>query len=180
MPIYLESGLTINLPNQDYFRVSDCPTWRKKLNTLSLKEMDFGWWDATTNQLYLLEVKDFTQLDHPKATKPKKPQDFIKDFVTKATDTLFLLAGVWLSSGKGESMKKELIVTCPNFPTAISKVKLIFVVKTTAPSAGIWIADLQNEIRNQLRGRVILFDLNPDDVILIDAQTAIRKGIPIS
>jgi len=156
MPIYSESGLTINLPNQDYFRVSDCPTWRKKLNTLSLKEMDFGWWDETTNQIYFLEVKDFTQLDHPKSKKPKKSQDFIKDFVTKATDTLFLLAGVWLSSSKGESMKNELFATCPNFPTSLSKIKLLFVVKTTDPSAGIWIADLNNEIRNQLRGRVIL------------------------
>ncbi|MEI6429380.1 MAG: hypothetical protein WCO45_13515 [Pseudanabaena sp. ELA607] len=180
MPIYSESGLTINLPNQDYFRVSDCPTWRKKLNTLSLKKMDFGWWDETTNQIYFLEVKDFTQLDHPKSKKPKKSQDFIKDFVTKATDTLFLLAGVWLSSSKGESMKNELFATCPNFPTSLSKIKLLFVVKTTDPSAGIWIADLNNEIRNQLRGRVILFDLNPDDVILIDHQTAIRKGVPIS
>ena len=180
MPIYSESGLTINLPDQDYFRVSDCPTWRKKLNTLSLKEMDFGWWDATTNQIYFLEVKDFTQLNHPKATNHKTPQDFIKDFVIKATDTLFLLAGVWLSSSKGESMKNELLTTCPNFPTSLSKFKLIFVVKTTDPSAGISIADLNNEIRNQLRGRVILFDLKPDDVILIDHQTAIRKGLPIT
>lgn len=180
MPIYSESGLTINLPNQDYFRVSDCQTWRKKLNSLSLKEMDFGWWDTTTNQIYFLEVKDFTQLNHPKSRKPKKLQDFIKDFVTKATDTLFLLAGVWLSSSKGKSMRDELLTTCPNFPTSLSKIKLIFVVKTTDLSPGIWIADLNNEIRNQLRGRVILFDLKPDDVILIDHQTAIRRGLHIS
>ena len=180
MPIYSESGLTINLPNQDYFRVSDCLTWSRKLNTLSLKEMDFGWWDATANQIYFLEVKDFTQLNHPKAKKPKKPQDFIENFVTKATDTMFLMAGVWLSSGEGKSMKNEILTTCPNFPVRLSKFKLIFVVKTTDLNAHIWIADLNNAIRNHLRGRVILFNLNPDDIILIDHQTAIRKGLPIS
>jgi hypothetical protein len=59
MPIYEESGLRITLPNGENFRFQDFPSY-KKLNGKNLSEMDFGWWDATKNTLFLLEVKDYS------------------------------------------------------------------------------------------------------------------------
>ena len=180
MPNYSESGLIITFPSQDYFRVSDCNTWANKLNSFTLSEMDFGWWDSNKNELCFLEVKDFTQLAHPLAKKPKSPLSFIDTFVTKATDMLSLLAGVWINSTEGNNMISELLVTCPNFPRHLCKFKLLFVVKTNDPKAAIWIDLINIKIRNQLKGRVMLFGLNPaDDVTLLDHQTAIRQGLPI-
>ena len=180
MPNYSESGLTVILPAQDYFRISDCKTWIFSLKGNSLKEMDFGWWDLSTNELYFLELKDFTQLNHPKAKEPTTPESYINKFVTKATDMLILLAGIWLDSSKGNEMFQDLLTTCPNFPNSPRKIHLIFVVKTYDPSAAIWLPLINIEIRKQLKGRVMLFDMDPvDDVVLLDHQEAIQRGLPI-
>ena len=180
MPTYSESGLIINLPHQDYFRISDCNAWDKKLKSVSLSEMDFGWWDANTNELYFLEVKDFTQLAHPKAKKSKSPRSFIDKFVSKATDMLTLLAGIWLKTTEGENMTSNLLVNCPNFPLHFSKVKLFFVVKTNDPNIGIVLDAMNIEIRTQLQGRMMLLNLDPvNDISLLDHESAIRRGLPI-
>ncbi len=181
MPNYQESGLNIDLPDKKSFRISDCNTWEKKLKLHTLKEMDFGLWDEENQRIILMEVKDFTQLAHPKAKKAKKPDDFIETFVKKGTDMLILLGGIWINSSHGVNVKNELIATCIDFPHTLCKLKLIFVVKTNDPNAGVWLQLLNTKIRNELHGRALLFNLDPNaDVLLLDHITAAKKGLPIT
>jgi hypothetical protein len=181
MPIYQESGMKIHLPDSESFRISDCTTWEKKLKLNTLKEMDFGFWDRNKQQIILIEVKDFTQLNHPKAKESKKPEDFIESFVKKGTDMLILLSGIWINSTHGTDMKQEILTTCPNFPNTLCKFKLIFVVKTNDPNAGIWLQPLGTKIRNKMHGRTLLFNLDPNtDLLLLDHITAAKNGLPIT
>lgn len=52
-----ESGITLNFPNENYFRFQDCPGYRAIQQ--NFKEMDCCWFDEDSNRLYLIELKDW-------------------------------------------------------------------------------------------------------------------------
>lgn len=56
MPI-TESGITLNFPDNNFFRFEDCQGYKEIQN--NFKEMDVCWYEQTTDTLYIIELKDW-------------------------------------------------------------------------------------------------------------------------
>ena len=50
-----ESAITLDFPNDLFFRLCDCPAYKEIQH--HCKEMDVCWYDHATNRLYLIELK---------------------------------------------------------------------------------------------------------------------------
>lgn len=173
MITYRESGLKVTLPTGDSFRFSDCPAYRS-LSGASLKEMDFGWWDASRNTLWLMELKDYSRL----TPAERLPADLFDGFINKATDSLLMLASVWFRSRKGAEICSDLPISCQSFPSHPKKIKLIFLLKVNShqiPELG----PLGERVKNRIKGRAALFDIPVANVTLLDHNTAMSVGLPV-
>ncbi len=73
MSTYQESGLIITLPDGEHFRFQDCQAY-KEVSGRNLKEMDFGWWQNDTNTLWLIEIKEYSNL-----TSEEQLPDYLLD-----------------------------------------------------------------------------------------------------
>ena len=56
MPI-TESGITLNFPDNNYFRLGGCDGYKKIQNNFS--EMDACWYDQANDTLYIIELKNW-------------------------------------------------------------------------------------------------------------------------
>jgi len=52
-----ESSIVLDFPDNNYFRLQDCEGYKQIQN--NLKEMDVCWYDANSDVLYLIELKDW-------------------------------------------------------------------------------------------------------------------------
>jgi hypothetical protein len=173
MRVYRESNLEVVLPVNEEFRFGDCPAYRT-LSGANLKEMDFGWWDAENKTLWLMEVKDYSQL----ALEERLPIDLFDTFVNKATDSLMMLASAWFGSAQGIGISGCLPASCRIFPSHPYKIKLVFLLKVNSHTIPE-IETLRDRLKNRLKGRVALFDMAVTNVILLDHNTAMNVGLPI-
>jgi len=172
MSVFQESGLQITLPVGENFRFQDCPSYQN-LNGQNLSEMDFGWWDANKNTLWLLEVKDYSHL----TPLERLPDHLLDKLINKATDSLLILASVWFGSQKGKEICRDIPGSCHNFPVDPRKIKIVFVLKLTDANIKLQLSPLKTRLKNKLTGRLLLFDVS--HVTLTDHETGIRMGLPI-
>ena len=56
MPI-IESGIILNFPDSNYFRLGDCDGYKKIQDNFS--EMDACWYDQANDTLYIIELKNW-------------------------------------------------------------------------------------------------------------------------
>ena len=52
-----ESNITLNFPDNNYFRIQDCEGYKEIQH--NLKEMDACWFNNEENILYLIELKNW-------------------------------------------------------------------------------------------------------------------------
>jgi hypothetical protein len=172
MPTYIESGLHVHLPDGDSFRFEDCAAYRR-LSGWSLKEMDFGWWDGDRQILWLMELKDYSRL----TPRERLPEPLFDNLLNKATDSLLMLSAAWLQSNQGKTLRPCLPSSCGQLPR---RIKLVFVIKLHQTPIIADLGPLGVRLKNRLRGRVALFDLDVKDVAIADHNTAIKLGLPLS
>jgi len=173
---YRESDLTITLVDGEHFQFESCATYIR-LKGQNLKEMDFAWWDSTTNTIWFLELKDYSRLP----LIEQLSDGFVEELAKKATDVLLMLSSIWINSLKGQQLCSDILSFCPVFPTARQQLKLVFVVKIGPyHQPQLHLETLQTKLRNDLRGYMSLFDLTINDVLLIDPSTAPNFGLPVA
>ncbi|MTJ55913.1 hypothetical protein FJR38_26275 [Anabaena sp. UHCC 0253] len=172
MSVFQESGLQITLPVGENFRFQDCPSYQN-LNGQNLSEMDFGWWDAGKNTLWLLEVKDYSHL----TPLERLPDHLLDKLINKATDSLLILASVWFGSLRGKQICGDLPISCQSFPIQPKNIRLVFIIKVTDANIKLQLSPLKTRLRTKLLGRLSLFDIS--GVTLADHETAIQNGLPI-
>ena len=175
MPVYQESGLTVLLADDNHFRFCDCRTYQK-LSGSYLKEMDFGWWNAEKECLYLMELKDFSSLTADEQLADK----FIEDIILCVVDCLLMLSAIWTNSEKGQSLHADLTQTCPAFSRQLCRVKIVIVVKIEARHARSWLSPLLDRLRSRIKSKVSLLDIDPkNDIQLLTHEVAKRLGLPV-
>ena len=173
MSIYEESGLHITVP-RDSFRIQDLSSY-KELCGKHLKEMDFCWLDNDNGNLYLMEVKDYSNL----YGKEGLPYYLLDELKEKTIDSLLLLFSVWLESRKGREIANEIPDTIRKFKISQHNLKIIHIIKIERDKKDIIQAlhTLKYRLNQLLSGRLALFNIR--SVILIDHNTAADRGLPI-
>ncbi len=86
MSVIAESNITLQFPDDNYFRFSDCQGYTS-LSGYYFKEMDACWYDAENNIYWLIELKDYSGSNLTSETIEQKSWDITR----KAIDSLCML-----------------------------------------------------------------------------------------
>lgn len=161
------------MPDGESFRLQDNPAYQK-LKGKYLAEMDFAWWDTSQQILWLLDVKDYSQL-----TPSERLPDYLLDkLINKVTDSLMILSSVWINSEQGQQIKIGLPTSCQTFPLKPRRLKIVFVLKIQNPTLKADLSPLKTRLVDRLKGRLALFDLS--NITLVDHEIAVKiKGLPL-
>lgn len=171
---HLESGLYFDPPHAECFRLEHCDHV-KALKGHGVAEMDFAWWEAGREAIHLLEVRDYSDPAHKLAV------DFlVHECVQKATDCLLMLASVWYGLPAGERLRECVPETWQRRPAERGHVFLTFVIKTTTQNDKVSIGQVQNRVRDKLKGRLELLELRGSTTVqIMDHETARQRGVPL-
>lgn len=173
MATYLESGLSLNLPDGQHFRFADLPAYRK-LSGQHLKEMDFAWLDK--GKLFLLEVRSYAQVTTTLTgadflpVKGQAAPDRYQVLVDKVTDSLLMMLAAWADSAQGQNLKKSL----PAGARARLPLKLVIAIDLPA-NLVVHLQGLRDSLNERLRGRTALADVR--NVVLIDYARLVADPI---
>jgi len=170
-----ESGIRVTLDREHSFRFADLEPYRK-LSGLSLKEMDFGWWDRASQRLFLLELKGEGVWDGLDSFARVAHSQLIETLRDKASDVLLLLAAAWVGTHQGQELAALLPDPVRTYPGE-ANIKLVFLIDTPAPRKPLLLA-VKDELNRRSAGRTRLFGVRHMTVVDVDA--AIRMGLPIA
>ena len=62
---HTENGVTVNFPDANYFQFENCHEY-SAVKGKGIKEMDFIWWESSTNILWMVELKGFYNPANPR------------------------------------------------------------------------------------------------------------------
>jgi len=170
----VESGFKFVVPEKTSFRFAECTTYQD-LCGLSLKEMDIGWYNSSTGKLMLIELKGHELWDEFDQSKDSAHHHLVAVLKGKLTDTLLMLAAVWVETGTGKALKVCLPAEVHGYP-GDGNLKLIFLIDTP-PSRRSLLTPVKDAINRELAGRVRLF--GAQRVSLVDFETAQKMGLPV-
>lgn len=120
MPGFTESNITLNFPDNNFFRFSDCDGY-KRLSGNYFKEMDAGWYNAQENLYWLIELKDYSLAN---LSVVLTIEEISNDIVKKAIDSLCML----LSSKHAYPFAPHLNLCLPQVPNSNAIFNFITVV----------------------------------------------------
>lgn len=167
MNYFDESGLRLYLANFPHFRFQDLPAYGP-LKGQRLKEMDFCWQDES-NRIVMLELKEFTR-----SRETLRASDLVdkayrfETLINKVTDSLLMLAAVWLGTQKGLAFRDGM----PQFVQQRLPIKIIIgldLPQSLHSHYGV----LRDKLNTRLRGRVALFDI--DSIAVLNYQQLLEK-----
>lgn len=87
MPGFTESSITLNFPDNNFFRFETSPGF-KKLSANHFKEMDACWYDTNLNVFWLIELKDFSLAT---LTNNENIEKRVFNILKKAIDSLCMV-----------------------------------------------------------------------------------------
>lgn len=120
MPGFTESNITLDFPDNNFFRFADCGGY-SKLSGNNFKEMDACWHSAADNVYWLIELKDFTA----DLTSGSSIEARVWDIVKKAVDSLLLFLSAKHAYLYGET---DLLPCMPIAPDGATRFCLFTVV----------------------------------------------------
>jgi len=134
MPTVTESGITLNFPNENFFRFSNCQGYKDIQN--NFKEMDCCWYDQSKDILYLIELKGWKDnklneenepnFDKQKIVEMKNGimQYHIYDLFKKSVDSLFMFISILL----GKPYASQIQACSPFSISNHTTIKLLTIV----------------------------------------------------
>lgn len=165
MPGFIESNITLNFSDSNFFRFEACDGYRS-LSGHSFKEMDACWLDLATNTYWLFELKDFTAASLGSSQNiEQRTQNIFK----KCVDSLCM----FLSSVNGYPYARYLNSCFPlPPPNALTEFKFITVVHCN-PGQESDVQLIHNSFRNKFRPYAELF--NVSHYAVLEHSSAIRN-----
>jgi hypothetical protein len=162
MPI-TESSITLNFPDNNFFRFQDCSGYKAIQN--HFKEMDACWYDQSTDILYIIELKDWSIANLTDNTFSDKR---IWDLVKKSIDSVCMFMAILL--GKPHSVS---IQSCSPFTiSANTKIKLLSIVNCN-PSDTLYITHINTEYKSRFGSYAKLFDIS--SFLVLTKEKAMQK-----
>ncbi len=155
MPGFVESSITLNFPDNNYFRFCDCVGYTT-LKGNNFKEMDACWYDNNENIYWLFELKDYTLATLDEDSIDKRTWDIVR----KAIDSLCMFL-----SGKHTYPHSININPClPAIPNPTTRFKFITIVHCDlAQKADVQL--IHNKFRHRFKPYAQLFDIREYGVI---------------
>lgn len=163
----IESNITLNFPDSNYFRFQDCKGYKDIQD--NFKEMDACWYDVANDILYLIELKDWKdgklmeennpnfstqQIQEIKEIKRGISQSHIHNLVKKSIDSVSMIMSVLL--GKPYSAN---IQACASFTISNStKIKLLSIVNWTNTDT-TYIANVNTAYKSKFKPYAKLYDI---------------------
>ncbi|MFN0036810.1 MAG: hypothetical protein ACKVUS_17245 [Saprospiraceae bacterium] len=166
MPGFTESSITLNFPDNNFFRFSTCQGYTS-LSGNHFKEMDACWYDAAGNFYWLIELKDYSLASIAAAeTIEQKAWDIVK----KAVDSL----SMFLSSKHRYGYAANLDPCFPKAPDAKTQFKFVTIVHCDTSQIGD-VQLLHNSFRSKFKPYANLFGINYFAVV---EHTQAMRNIP--
>jgi hypothetical protein len=161
---FTESNITLNFPDENFFRFAGCAGYAV-LSGNHFKEMDACWFDAKRNLYWLIELKDFTSAT---LATPETIEQKSWDIVKKAVDSLCM----FLSSKHGYSHWENFGRCFPVDPNDATQFKLVTIVKCS-PGQKTDVPLINNKFRSKFKPYADLFGIQYYAVI--EHSAAIRN-----
>lgn len=125
-----EGRLVISVPEDQYFRLEDCPTF-EHVKQNSLTEADFGWMVQEGETLWLMELKDYG-VDRPHFGEKK--EKLHSGLAKNIAHAFLMIASVWSGTPFGNRLRKDIERTFPTFPKAAVPVQAAAIIHTDIPN----------------------------------------------
>lgn len=163
MPI-TESSITLNFPDNNYFRLGDCDGYKAIQNHFA--EMDACWYDEVNDVLYIIELKNWgdNSLDEefdpsytPEQIQAKKEgisNYRIRNLVKKSVDTTCMFMSILLEKENGNRIQN-----CS--PFTISKkttIKLLSIINWNDADS-TYISTINTQYKSKFNSYAKLFDI---------------------
>mgnify|MGYP001213422668 CR=1 FL=1 len=162
-----ENGVRVDFPDANNFRLSDCEAY-KAIKSKGVKEMDIGWFDTTSNTLWLVELKGF----HNPANIKHQPKDLSNPTIVGSVmeelldKSIHTICQVTTDRAGTKSCVGQPIAD----DTAIKIVHLIRVM----PGQDAYLDPMQDAIRNKLRPFIAIYNIGAVAVISYDYAVSNR------
>jgi len=166
---YTESGLHIRLDSDQSFRFSNT-TFYQTRSGRNLKEIDFGWWDAAKNTLWLMELKGEEVWDND-------GQDHLVNVLQKKTvDSLMMLAAMWSRRAPSVDLARELPISIAELRLD-ADIRLVVVIPTPQRRRPL-LSAVATKLNQIMAGQIGLFGIHR--VSVIDTVAAMAVGLPVT
>jgi hypothetical protein len=145
-----ESSITLDFPDNNCFRFQDCKGYKAIQN--HFKEMDVCRYDQESDTLYIIELKDWSEVTLGNKEDSNKR---IRDLVKKSVDSVCMFMSILL--GKPHSI---LIQECSPFTiSGGTKLRLLSIINCKAADT-IYISAINSEYKSRFVSYSKLFDIN--------------------
>lgn len=161
---FTESGMTLDFPDANYFRLQDC-TGYKNISGFHFKEMDVCWYDTEKNIYWLIELKDFRVA----TLNPSTQETRVWDMVKKAVDSLMMFKCV--QHGYPYASTFSCMQPLPIPVTQLNIITIVNCQPTQKPDV-----QLMNDVfKQKFQGYAKLFDIARLSVMSYDSA---KKHLP--
>ncbi len=159
-----ESSITLNFPDNNYFRLCDCEGYKAIQNNFA--EMDACWYDQANDILYIIELKNWQNSSLKEESDPNYTLEKIqemKDGITnyrignllkKSLDTTCMYMSILLKKENGERIQQ-----CAPFRISINTtIKLLSIVNWAEPDS-TYISHINTQYKSKFNSYAKLFDI---------------------
>jgi hypothetical protein len=163
MPI-IESSITLNFPDNNYFRLCDCDGYKAIQNHFA--EMDVCWYDQTSDTLYIIELKNWENNSFAEESDPNYTPDEIQkmkegisnyrigNLLKKSVDTTCMFMSILLGKVNGIKIQQCSPFTISNNTT----IKLLSIINWTDID-NTYISNINTQYKSKFNSYAKLFDI---------------------
>ena len=155
---FIESGITIDFPDNNYFQFSDCAAYNL-IKSNSVKEMDLCWLEQSKDTLWAIELKTFTDASNVKFINQDLSSDriaeyWINELYNKSVHTLCMLE-------TNRSNTKSCLI---DGITNITKIKLVHVINVI-PGQESFLLPMKDKLQSLLKPYLAIFKISSVSII---------------
>jgi hypothetical protein len=181
MPI-TESSITLNFPDNNYFRLCDCAGYKAIQNNFA--EMDACWYDQKKDILYLIELKNWEKNNLVEETDPNFTHEQIQDMkegisnyrirnlVKKSIDTCCIFMSILLGKTNGNKIQQCSPFMISNNTT----IKLLSIINWTDIDS-TYISTINTQYKSKFNSYAKLFDIKTFLVLTKDKASELFTWI---
>ncbi len=158
-----ESAITLDFPNDLFFRLCDCPAYKEIQH--HCKEMDVCWYDHATNRLYLIELKKWDNklleeedADFSREEISRKKEGImayrLNNLLKKSIDTSCMFMSVLLAKPQGNKIQQCAPFTINEHTSII----LLSIIDWQDPDT-TYLSVINDQYRSKFKPYAKLFDI---------------------